>query len=267
MASAPRGWFAGCPTSLPASARLGASIVCLSGICALAGLVSPGTALGQTLRGSRSSVQAQYDVALDHDFTFIRSSRQLQSFVREGYLVPVKGGRYYELAGVSYPYARPAVLTFVERLSEQFFAASGEKLVVTSLTRPLNRQPRNASDKSVHPTGMALDLRIPSTRSGRRWLESTLLSLENGGVIEATKERYPAHYHVAVFCDAYEAYVERVTNAARDRDLTHKVAEGDTLWSIARQYNTTVGDLLSVNGLKGSETIYPGQNLTIPITD
>jgi hypothetical protein len=52
------------------------------------------------------------------------------------------------------------VQTFVERLSSQYHNACGERLVVTSLTRPASEQPRNASDRSVHPTGMAIDLRL-----------------------------------------------------------------------------------------------------------
>ncbi|MEZ4655039.1 MAG: DUF5715 family protein [Candidatus Eisenbacteria bacterium] len=98
--------------------------------------------------------------------------------------------------------------TFIERLSKQYHDATGEKLVVTSLTRPLSQQPRNASDLSVHPTGMAIDFRIPPTRTARRWLENTFLSLESTGVIEATREHHPAHYHVAVFTESYENYAE-----------------------------------------------------------
>lgn len=43
---------------------------------------------------------------------------------------------------------------------------------------------------------------------------------------------------------------------------TVRVAKGDTLWEIARRYNTTVTALMSVNGL-GSETLYVGQALKI----
>jgi hypothetical protein len=107
---------------------------------------------------------------------------------------------------VSFPYARPAVRMFIERLASQYRAATRERLVVTSLTRPLDDQPRNASPLSVHPAGMAVDFRRPSKASSRQWLEKTLLSLENKGVIDATRERRPAHYHVAVFPDKYATY-------------------------------------------------------------
>ena len=86
--------------------------------------------------------------------------------------------------------------------------ASHERLVVTSLTWPNSGQPSYASDRSVHPTGMAVDLRRPGGRR-RAWLESVLLYLEASGVIEATYERRLPHYHVAVFPSLYAAYVKR----------------------------------------------------------
>jgi hypothetical protein len=108
---------------------------------------------------------------------------------------------------VSFPYSRDAVKLFVERLARDYRAATGDRLVVTSLTRPVSRQPRNASPLSVHPTGMAVDFRVPKKLAHRRWLERTLLSLENRNVLDATRERHPAHYHVAVFPREYSRYV------------------------------------------------------------
>ena len=60
---------------------------------------------------------------------------------------------------------------FIERLARQYRGATGEKLVVTSLTRPTREQPGNASRYSVHPCGMAVDFRRPWGRKARRWLE------------------------------------------------------------------------------------------------
>jgi LysM repeat protein len=122
----------------------------------------------------------------------------------------MRGNADYELAAVSHPYARPAVKLFVERLSAQYRSACGEKLVVTSLTRPVQQQPRNASDLSVHPAGMAVDMRISRKRSCVRWLEKTLLSLEKQGVLDVTRERRPPHYHVALFPQPYTRYVASI---------------------------------------------------------
>ena len=43
---------------------------------------------------------------------------------------------------------------------------------------------------------------------------------------------------------------------------THQVQQGDTLTQIANKYNTTVRDLMSLNGLT-SDRIYVNQNLTV----
>ena len=155
-------------------------------------------------------MQRQNLIAQNHDFTFLRTSAQIYRFAESGYLERMRGNADYELAAVSHPYARPAVRLFVERLSAQYRSACGEKLVVTSLTRPVQEQPRNASDLSVHPAGMAVDMRISRKRSCVRWLEKTLLSLEKQGVLDVTRERRPPHYHVALFPQPYTRYVASI---------------------------------------------------------
>jgi hypothetical protein len=159
------------------------------------------------LRGSRSSVLFQHRVAQRNDFTFLRTARDVREFVEESRLAHITSTPNVLLDGVSFPYARPAVKLFLDRLGKQYRARTGERLVVTSLVRPISRQPDNASALSVHPTGMAVDLRIPSSRADRVWLERTLLSLEDQVVLDVTKERHPAHYHVAVFPREYTRYV------------------------------------------------------------
>lgn len=44
---------------------------------------------------------------------------------------------------------------------------------------------------------------------------------------------------------------------------THAVAAGDTLFSIAQKYGTTVSKLYSLNGLASGSIIYPGQKITV----
>lgn len=235
-----------------------------------AGLIlAVGPAHAQSLRGSEASVNRAHWQAEAHDFTFLRGSSQVRRFADAGYLVRVRSNRDYTLHDVSFPYARPEVATFIQRLGGQYRRACGEQLVVTSLTRPLNRQPRNASVLSVHPTGMAVDLRRSRSSTCRRWLESTLLYLEGAGVVEATRERRPSHYHVAVFPRQYEAYVSsrlasaRGGDGARAAEFRYVVRSGDSLWTIARRHGTTVSELRSANGIRGSR-IHAGQVLTVP---
>ncbi len=226
----------------------------------------------QSLRGSKSSLDLQIRVASQHNFSYIRTSDQARWFVDRGYLVRLRSNYDYELKRMSHPYARPEVALFVSRLGAQYRTACGERLVVTSLTRPTTRQPRNASSRSVHPTGMAMDLRRTNDRACRSWIERTLLNLEGAGVLEATYERRPPHYHVALFPKQYAAYVANrgsasstaaVAAAADMGDVEYRVRRGDSLWSIARSHGTDVSRLRAANGLKGSR-IYAGQILTVP---
>ena len=181
-------------------------------VAALVALTPAAPALAGELDGSRAAVYKAHRVARKNDFTFLRTAADVRELVRKGYLVKVATTRDFVVNKVSFPYARPAVKLFLDRLSAQYYAATGDRLVVTSLTRPLSRQPRNASAMSVHPAGMAVDLRIPKNPAHRRWLERTLLALEDHAVLDVTKERNPAHYHVAVFPREYERYVAAIGN-------------------------------------------------------
>jgi hypothetical protein len=237
--------------------------------------VGAAPAAAQSLVGSSASLDIQNRVAHEHDFTYVATANQVRRFVQSGYLVSVKSNADFELHAVSFPYARPEVELFIRRLASQYRSACGEKLVVTSLTRPLNAQPMNASDRSVHPTGMAVDLRRSSSRRCRAWLEDVLVSLEGTGVLEATRERYPPHYHVALFPKQYASYVDvrvskqALANASSPgvdlRNVEYRVRSGDSLWTIARRVGTTVERLKSENGLS-SNRIYAGQVIEVPVS-
>ncbi len=231
--------------------------------CVTLGLLQ-GTASAQSLRGSSSSLDRQTAQAIQHDFTYLPGTAQLRRFVDTGLLVPVNGNRDYSLKDVSFPFTRPAAKLFIERLAAQYRRACGERLVVTSLTRPLSLQLRNASDRSVHPTGMALDLRRPQGTC-RQWLEGTLLYLEGQAVLEATRERSPPHYHVAVFPSQYSAYVAGLTarGSGGATPRVHIVRPGETLWGIARRHQTSPAALRRANRLS-STRIHPGDALTVP---
>lgn len=232
-------------------------------------VMSATPALAQSLRGSPASLDRQNREARQHDFTFLRRPGQLERFVDAGLLVPLEERGPYLLHDVSFNVARPEVKLFVERLSRQYLAACGERLVVTSLTRPTSRQPANASPRSVHPTGMAVDLRVPDGKC-RRWLQPLLVNLERKRVLEATLEHSPLHFHVAVFPDEYLAYVSRLTGRKESALLAsvhgaahHTVRPSETLWAIARRYDTTPARIRKANGLT-SDIINPGQVLQIP---
>ena len=164
------------------------------------------TVHAQSLRGSRASVSRMHTYATAHDLRFLRNSTAVRSAAKKGSLVRLRANTDLGIGAVAHPYLRPATATFVRRLADQYHAACGQRLVVTGATRPLSVRLANASPRSVHPTGIAVDLRRPRGRC-LTWLRRTLLSLEGRGLIEATEERRPPHFHVVVFEVPYRKYL------------------------------------------------------------
>jgi uncharacterized protein YcbK (DUF882 family) len=161
-----------------------------------------------SLKGSSASVGRMDHQADLHDFTRLQTEEEMEKFVKAGLLVKLTGNTNYKVEGVSHPYVRPEVKLFIERLAAQSRTTCPDGLIVTSATRPKTEQPRNASKRSVHPAGMAIDLRVPDKSKCKNWLEKTLLDLEKKKVLEATREKKPPHYHIAVFPEPYEKYVD-----------------------------------------------------------
>ena len=263
-------------------------------------LVCGNLAQAQTLKGSRESMQKQYRTAISYGFAFVQTASSLNSVIGTNRLSRVSPDRYLDLHDVSYPYAVPGTKLFLSRLSAQYYSMCGERLIVTSLLRPRDRQPANSVANSVHPTGMAVDLRIPKSSKCRSWLENTLLSLERENVVDVTRERYPPHYHVAVYARDYETRVASLgdsksvtpdttastvaaipdaspatvtAQAASEAQVTsfagsyqrYVVRKGDTLSEIAKRNGVQVAQLRAVNTLRGN-LINVGQKLRIPST-
>jgi hypothetical protein len=173
----------------------------------------------------------QHSVAVDEDYSFLRTPAEVRRLAGVGALVAVAPDSDLALSGVSYAFARPEVRSFVEHLAASYHAATGQPLIVTSLTRPQELQPKNAHVLSVHPAGMAVDLRVPSDAVGRAFLERTLLAMEHDGVLDVTREHTPPHYHVAVFAEQYLPYAARLdsaTAAARVARDEHARATADS---------------------------------------
>lgn len=182
-----------------ANPRRSARVLCRTLVAvAVAGALLPGAARAQSLRGSRGSIERMYDAAVDARLDFLRTPGEVRAAAREGTLVPLATTSNYRVHRVSAPYVLPSTRDFVDGLAADYRRECGEPMVVTSAVRPSSRQPRNATARSVHPTGLAVDLRRPRSGHCRSWLRGTLLSLEADGVIEATEERRPAHFHIAV---------------------------------------------------------------------
>jgi hypothetical protein len=163
-------------------------------------------------------MEQQHQVALNHELPFYRTPEEIRDAVARGELVELHGSPVYEVADfVNLPYLHPAARHFVVRTAAQYQDACGEPLVVTSAVRATTQQPPNAHELSVHPAGIAVDLRISQEPACREWLESKMLMLEEEGVINGIRERRPPHYHVAVFPAQYMAYVGERT--AEDAEI------------------------------------------------
>jgi hypothetical protein len=162
----------------------------------------------QELHGSKESVEKMYDFAQSHHLPFYLTPTNLNDAIARGNLVPLTGDSTYSLThGVGFSYATREAKQFVLAFAPQYLAACGTPLTVTSAARPITRQPHNANPHSVHPTGIAVDLRRPSAGACLNWVRGALAELEDKGIIEATEERHPVHLHIAVLVPPGETVV------------------------------------------------------------
>jgi membrane-bound lytic murein transglycosylase D len=88
-------------------------------------------------------------------------------------------------------------------------------------------------------------------------------------VPEGRAERFAANFpevqRQAAQLAAREAAEERAAAARRARSVRrHTVRNGESLWTIARRYDTTVKKVQAANGLGRRNRIRPGQRLVIP---
>ena len=257
-----------------------------------------GSVSAQSLRGSQSSVRKMYTRAVLNDLEFFRTSKGVYESVRDGELVMISITMDLMLEDVSYPFVLPRTRDVLNVFAKNYRAACGERLVVTSAARPRTEQPRNASPQSVHPTGMAIDFRRPAEPC-LSYMRKELVSLERQGVLEATEERRPVHFHVAVlqrgrFAPAAAAIATATTvtaptapqkaeigpvpavatdsadgvvevaprKAAAPKPKSYTVRKGDTLSEIAKRFGLSLNRLKSLNGIRGS-SIRAGQKLRI----
>jgi hypothetical protein len=179
-----------------------------------------------SLRGSPAAMERQHNVAVEAGYTFVRTADQIEALVESGELVRLHGNEDYGFRqGVRSVVGRPEMEVFIERLARDYRAACGERLIVTSLTRPTTRQPRNAHRLSVHPTGMAVDLRVSQSAACRSWLEDRLMTMEADGLLDGIRERNPPHYHVALFPEAYMAHVAPLIAAEQSAERVELMTE------------------------------------------
>ena len=151
-----------------------------------------------TLRGSTRSVERAHATAVARGLPFHRSRATIERGARGGAYVRLVNTATYRLRGVGVPYVLPSTHALLGELAARYRRQCGERLVVTSGMRLTISRLINSTPKSVHPTGLAFDLRAPRGRC-RGWIRRELLALERSGVVDATEERFPPHLHVVVY--------------------------------------------------------------------
>jgi hypothetical protein len=174
----------------------------------------PQLAEAQSLRGSPASVDRMYYRAHAERLTFFETENAVKEAAEAGDVALLWGNMDYAVVGTRVPYVRPSTLRFIEQLGAAHRKACGQPIVVTSGIRPTSRKLRNGHVKSVHPTGMAVDIR-KSPGNCREWLRRALSGLEAQGLIEATEENRPPHFHIAVFSVPESATIMAAANRAQ----------------------------------------------------
>ena len=153
--------------------------------------------------------------------------------------------------------------------------------------------PHNANPHSVHPTGIAVDIRRPYPGPCLTWVRGALAQLEARGFVEATEEHHPVHIHLAVLrapgarftlpdltngvvvarqarpsvltATASNGSVTSASAADADaRERVYLVRAGDTLWGVAQKTGVTVKALARANHRSSTSVLQPGTTLTLP---
>jgi hypothetical protein len=241
------------------------------------------------LHGSKESVEKMYDFAQSHRMPFYLTPTNVDFAIAKGDLVALTGDSTYELTrGVGFSYSTNEAKQFVLAFAPQYLASCGVPLTVTSAARPMSRQPHNANPHSVHPTGIAVDIRRPPAGPCQTWVRTALAELERQGIVEATEEHHPVHIHLAVLVQpggkislpnlvrtvvARQVATPAVTVASSgDVSLpkktvtarTYTVRQGDTMWDIANRSGVSMSALSRVNGRAARSALRPGTTLTLP---
>ena len=249
-----------------------------------------------SLRGSSASLDRQQDARRRAHLKLHLNKTSVRRSIQKGELKRVRPSRNLELANVSYPYAHPKLHQLLQRLSGLYWRHCRTPLVVTSLLRPRDEQPRNASPRSVHPAGIAVDLRVPP-HACRRWLRDTLSSWEREHLIEATREYRPPHFHVVIIphrlnhriinglSGGKQSPARRVQPTPKTRSdrrraerrsrrsamgktkkyrrTRYRVRRGDSLWRLSRRWGVSQSSIMRINRLS-SKQLDRGQLLVIP---
>jgi hypothetical protein len=187
---------------------------------------------------------------------------EMLKFINEGRLVPIETGEFFVVEKMEhgYPYVLPETRDFLRRLGVFWLEHCNERLVITSALRPKN-SPVNSIDNTVHPTGMAVDIRnYHLSRHCRDWVESKKRWFESAGIIQATKEHRHPHYHLVVYPEQFRSFQ---SGANQVDGAIYRVRSGDTLGVIAKRFGSSINKLVTLNHLDSPDFLRRGQIILV----
>ena len=147
--------------------------------------------------GCQTTSEQQHHYARKMMLPLMTTEAEYQARIASGYYVPFEGPYLQLLA--KRPYALPSTVAFVNAMAKEYQATGCGRLIVRGALRLTTERPPNGSIHSVHPAGMAVDIRtnhIPATCA--EWLRNYLREKEALGEVDGTHELKPEHLHVVV---------------------------------------------------------------------
>jgi len=172
------------------------------------------------LRGSHESLVRQNEEIDRLQLDRIEDDAHLEDLILRQELVAIPETSSLRVAAnleAGRRYCRPWTLSFLQDLSQAFYAQFKTPIQVNSAVRTVKQQKklrrtnRNAAPEwgetaSSHLAGLTVDIsKRGLTRKQRKWLDAYLLELQNLNLIEAAEERRQPVYHIMV-SERYDGY-------------------------------------------------------------
>jgi hypothetical protein len=147
--------------------------------------------------GEVSSSKQQFGYAMENQLPFMTNEADYETRIASGYFVRLEGP-FLEVHAKR-PYALPSTVAFATEMSVAYNTFGCGRLVIKDTLRLTTERPKNGSPESVHPAGMALDIRtkyIPVECAD--WLRTYISQKEAEGKVDGTQEWKPEHLHIVV---------------------------------------------------------------------
>jgi hypothetical protein len=167
-----------------------------------------------SLKGSKTSLLLQNNIADNEGLTRIIDSVQLEQFIITKLLVRIKEYNNVSVDSMlydKYRYVRPHTARFLDSIGNAYYDRFNECLKVNSAVRTIERQkelckinqnaaPATGPTSSSHMTGATIDITHKDmNQEQKQWVRDYLLHLEANNFIEATEENSQAVFHIMVF--------------------------------------------------------------------